>query len=154
MSERKGHLFLHTSVLKGNISLCLSYVSVAFWKISGGVTYTNVDTGKTVTALSKRKYPPPWTREMEVQWLMILFCFPSAFAVGQPWYLCHHKSCGWSSMALQRAHCNHVFPLNKWLPAPVWLMPLGMSGHCLPCNLLEAGFPKGTSSRHLILMVF
>lgn len=102
----------------------------------------------------QEKISPSLDEEMQVQWLMILFWFPSGFAVGQPWYLCHHKRCGWSSMALQRAHCNHIFPLNKWLPAPVWLMPLGMSGHCLPCNLLEAGFPKGTSNRHLILMVF
>lgn len=57
--------------------------------MSGGVTYTTVDAGKRAIALCKRKYPPPQTREVQVQWLRTLFCFQSGFAAGQPQYLCH-----------------------------------------------------------------
>ena len=75
MPERKELLFLHTSAcFKRQHKLVFkSVICVAFQKMSGGVTYTNVDTGKTAIALCKRKYPPPRTREVQVQWLRILF---------------------------------------------------------------------------------
>lgn len=78
------HLCMFEEATQAQVEV--SYVSDAFQTMSGGVTYTNLDTGKTALAFCKRKHPPPQPRELQAQWLSIWGCF--VFAAGQPQSLC------------------------------------------------------------------
>lgn len=102
-------------VLKGNISLCLSQLYKGCFPKDEWRSYLHKCWHRENSRgpLQEKISPSPAQGGASSVAEDFVLVFSLALQQVSPGTFAINKSCGWSSVALQWAHCNHIFPLTS-----------------------------------------